>query len=1175
MDEIPMKFRKMQLAGFKSFVDPTTLDLRSNLACVVGPNGCGKSNVIDAVRWVLGESSAKNLRGESITDVIFNGSNTRKPVGQASVELIFDNSDGKIGGEYAAYAEISVRREVNREGVSNYYLNNTRCRRRDIQDAFMGTGLGARSYSIIEQGMISRVIESKPEELGKFIGEAAGISVYKARRQDTERRKLHTIENLARLEDLREEQIKLLERLKRQSEAAQKFKNYDSEKQTLEAQLLALRWREFDSKLALHAEEIRSLAVKIEEKLAAKASVEASLEKVRTEYEEKSDVFNEVQSKFYELGSLVARNEQSLQHHKERKAQLENDIAEIKQTISDINSQKNTDSDALFECEEKLGEVTPEYEQICIIAEQADEQYQDARLSLDAWNEDWDVYQQQAQVHQQQAEVQKTRIEQIDKQTRDLQARIDRLQQEAASLDINGIEAIVAELTQELGVLEAKSQDLKAEISNIQAAITAQRATLVQQQNYLNEIRNTIQQSKGREAALTALQQAALGKNDKLMQEWLTAQNLAGNPRLAQTLTVAEGWEQAVEVVLSDYLEAVCIDAQWDAVVAALDSLTDGKLNILSRGISQNFESNLGLASLSSKIKSEFAIDSLLVDILVADDLNSALNYRNQLNTTQSIVTKEGIWLGKSWLRVVREKDGHRGVLQREQDLQQLKAQLQTDLESATILENSIQELSANLQQLEAELAEKHSIASQDAVLMRDLSARTSAAQQKLENMHNRKQRISLEIEDHQQQLSVNSTESTSARSLLEVAIEAMASLAVQKDQLTASKEELQQREKTAKLHAREQQDRMHELELEKQSLTTRYEGLQHTIARVDQQLGNLHARHHQLVQSLHDEEEPTKQVLAALEILLAERSVVENNLSQARSELTFFEEQLKQLDKQRSELEKAAQEQRDILDKLRMEWQSAEVRKETINEQLVTNNIDVQQVLHTMPEDADEEVWGERIATLNKKINNLGAINMAAVEELEAETERQQYLESQYNDVKQALETLENAIKKIDREKRSKFKETFDQINQNFNVLFPKLFGGGKAYLETIGEDLLEAGVTVMAMPPGKKNSTIHLLSGGEKALTAVSLVFSIFQLNPAPFCLLDEVDAPLDETNVVRFCNLIKEMSATVQFIIITHNKTTMEIGNQLIGVTMKEPGVSRLVSVDINEAVEMVTV
>lgn len=1166
-----MKLKQIKLAGFKSFVDPTVLDLRSDLVAVVGPNGCGKSNVIDAVRWVMGESSAKTLRGESITDVIFNGSNTRKPIGQASIDLLFDNSDGSIGGEYASYAEIAIRREVTRDAVSNYYLNGTRCRRRDIVDVFLGTGLGARSYSIIEQGMISRVIESKPEDLRAFIEEAAGISVYKKRRHDTELRMRHTSENLARLEDLREEQIKLLERLKRQSESAQKYKVMTAEKELLEAQLLSMRYQNYDAQLSGHAEQIRSLSISLEEKLAQRSTIGAELEQIRVEYAEKSDVHEEIQSKFYELGAIVARIEQNLQNYKDRKIQLENDIVQIKQSIADITAQKATDSDALFACEEQLAEIMPEYETIVAQAEQADELYQDARLNLDNINTEWETYQSEAQIPQQDAEVQKSRIEHLDKQTRDLQNRVDRLQQESNSLDIAGTEKLVYELNEQLSKLEELNTELKSAINNIQGLISQQRDEMQRLQDEQNTIRSAMQQMKGREASLLALQQAALGKDDNLKQEWLAKYGLRDAARVAQALTVAPGWEQAVETVLAEYLEAVCVSGNLEDIINNVNDLTDGNLTLFvseSLTPASNFKAEL----LASKITTSLPIYDLVQNIYVADTLADAAILRKQLQAGQSVITKDGVWLSQTWVRVIREQDNKRGVLQREHELNLLKDQLAEHELIADKLDEQLIAANAKLHELEVTLVGKQQQEAENSAQLRDAGAKHSAAQQKLEHMRNRKQRIEVEINEHQQQLALNSDESNFSRHKLEAAIEAMASFAVQKERIIALREEYIAKEKSTKHQARELQDTMHELEITKQTLSTKFAGLQHTISRVDQQLADLHKRHNQLQQNLHDDVEPEAKLRAELEDLLAQRIVVEQNLQQARSALDLFATQMKSQEKKRDELEKAASEIKDVLDKCRLERQAVEVRRETILEQLTAGNIDVQEVLKQLPEGAIEHDWSDRIDELQRKISNLGAINLAAVEEFEAETQRQQYLEVQYTDLREALTTLENAIKKIDKETRIKFEETFNQVNANFSALFPKLFGGGKAYLEVVGDDLLDAGVTVMAMPPGKKNSTIHLLSGGEKALTAVSLVFSIFQINPAPFCMLDEVDAPLDESNVVRFGNLIKEMSEKVQFVIITHNKTTMEIANQLIGVTMKEPGVSRLVSVDINEAVEM---
>lgn len=1166
-----MKLKQIKLAGFKSFVDPTVLDLRSDLVGVVGPNGCGKSNVIDAVRWVMGESSAKNLRGESITDVIFNGSNTRKPVGQASIELIFDNSDGTIGGEYASYAEISVRREVTRDAVSNYFLNGTRCRRRDIVEVFLGTGLGARSYSIIEQGMISRVIESKPEDLRSFVEEAAGISVYKKRRHDTELRMRHTAENLARLEDLREEQIKLLERLQRQAESAQKYQTLTTERTLLESQLLAMRWQNYDTKLSEYDQQIRTLAVSLEEKQSLRTSIGSELERVRIAHTEQSDKHEEIQSKYYELGAVIARVEQSLQYHKERKQQLMQDIAQIKQSIDDITAQKTTDSDALFECEEQLVTITPDYEQAIAASEQAEEIYLDARTALDAANIAWEEYQEQAQIPQQDAEVQRSRIEHLDKQVRDLQNRIDRLQQESSTLDVDGMTITVEDLSVHLLNLETQNTELKASIHNIQSSINQQRTELQQQHDEQNKVRSLMQQLKGRESSLQALQQAALGKDDNLRQAWLAKHNLDAMPRLAETLTVETGWEQAVETVLADYLEAVCLKNNLSDLSAAINELTDGNITLFDT-TANVAHVNVVATSLATKVTTDLPINDLLQNILVAENLQAALQLRTQLQAQQSVVTKDGIWLGQNWLRVARERDSKRGVIQREQELQNIKSDLALQTIEAEKLENVIAQANANLHELEMALSTKQQIEAENSAQLRDIGSKHSATVQKLEHMRNRRQRIAVEIIEQQQQLQANGEEATISRNTLEIAIEAMAGFAVKKDQITSNREHCILRERTAKQTARELQDNMHELEIAQRTVSTKLQGLQHTISRVDQQLAELHKRYQQLIQSLQDDVLPEQQLQDELEELLSQRSDIETNLQQARGELEVYTNQMRTQEQQRVELERAAADIKDILDNNRLERQTLEVRRETINEQLVAGSIDLQTVLTGLPGDAKEGAWAEQIDSLNRRINNLGAVNMAAAQELESETQRQAYLEAQYTDLKEALTTLDNAIKKIDKETKAKFQETFTQINANFTALFPKLFGGGRAYLEVVGEDLLEAGVTVMAQPPGKKNSTIHLLSGGEKALTAVALVFSIFQINPAPFCMLDEVDAPLDETNVVRFGNLIKEMSSQVQFIIITHNKTTMEIANQLIGVTMKEPGVSRLVSVDINEAVEL---
>lgn len=1170
-----MKLKQIKLAGFKSFVDPTTLDLRSDLVAVVGPNGCGKSNVIDAVRWVMGESSAKTLRGESITDVIFNGSNTRKPIGQASIELFFDNSDGSIGGEYAAYAEISVRREVTRDAISNYYLNGTKCRRRDIVDVFLGTGLGSRSYSIIEQGMISRVIESKPEDLRCFVEEAAGISVYKKRRHDTELRMRHTIENLARLEDLREEQIKLLEKLQRQAESAQKYQVLSNEKTNFESQLLAMRWQNYDTALSQYGEQIGALSVNLEEKQATRTNIGTQLEQLRILHTDKQDVHEEVQTKFYDLGAKIARAEQGLQYHKERHQELNANIEQTLEAIEAITEQKNTDSQELFECESKLSSIQPAHEEVSARALQAEELHLDARADLDTANLAWEEYQQQAQKPQQEAEVQKARIEHLDKQVRELQNRIDRLSQEKKSLDIVAMQKLVDDLAKEQDVNDAKNVVYKEEIRTIQDAIYQQRNLLLEKQDIQNKLRSQLQQLSGRRSSLQVLQQAAMGKDDKDINNWLAQNGLENKQRLAEVLNVEPGYELAVETVLADYLEAICLEDSISTVISTIKDLSQGSIVLLEKSGSSETIQNIRAESLACKVKSSAPIDAILSKILVVESLEKALQLKGTLDDGMSIVTADGIWLGKNWVRVSRDKDSKRGVIAREQELQEIQETIIDLQEQSKHIEEDIHQCTSSLNDLEISLVAKQQDEMVLVSYLREVSSKFSAANQKLEHMRSRLQRIDIEINEHQQNLNINGEEATASRNSLENAIELMAKFSAQKEQIVAQREECLAKERNTKHLAKEAQDELHELEIQLQTISTKYKGLQHTISRVDQQLSDLHKRHQQYLKSLQDDVDPEKQLFEELEDLLSQRQLVEADLQEARIELDSYAMQMQTFESQRSDLEKVIADLKESLENCKLERQSLLVRKETIDEQLHDGSIELKNVLENMPENANEEEWTSQIESISKKIANLGAVNLAASAELETETQKQEYLEAQYTDLKEALTTLDNAIKKIDRETKAKFQETFNQINGNFNVLFPKLFGGGKAYLEIVGEDLLNAGVAVMAMPPGKKNSSIHLLSGGEKALTAVALVFSIFQINPAPFCMLDEVDAPLDESNVVRFSNLIKEMSSQVQFIIITHNKTTMEIANQLIGVTMKEPGVSRLVTVDINEAVEMSTV
>ena len=1164
-----MLLKKIKLAGFKSFLDPTTLDVQGQLMGVVGPNGCGKSNIIDAVRWVMGESSAKTLRGESMEDVIFNGSATRKPVGQASVDLIFDNSMGSLGGEYASYAEIALRREVVRDGHSNYYLNGTKCRKRDIIDVFLGTGLGPRSYSIIEQGMISRVIEAKPEDLRAFLEEAAGISIYKKRRHDTEIRMRHTKENLDRLADIISEHETQLTKLKQQSAAAERYKTYQAEKQILEIELLALKAKNYDGELEVYSKQIRELANQLEENLANIAHIDYELEKSRVEHAEKMEGVNKIQADFYNVNSQIARHEQTLQHHQEKMQQLQADLKETMQHITTAEEQLVKDNSELRELQEQLVIIEPQYEQTAADAKQAEELYHDAETSMHSWMEKWDAFQIQYHKNQEKAEIEKTNIEHLDKQIRECKVWLDRLFLEQKDLNIEAHEKNMQDLAVQLKILEDKEQEYKIALEELKKNIIQQNNIIKEKQKNITIVREKLQTLKGKQASLEALQQAALGKDDTTLLAWMQQQELHDLPRVAEQIQVTPGWEKAVETVLGEYLEAVCVE-KFDTLLNVINTLPAINLNFLQLNNSYN-KDILNKNLLANVITSTLPLESLLQGIYVAEDLNVAIALQSQLAINESVVTKDGVWLGTNWLRIAAA-DNKSGVLQREQDLKAINEKLIALQEQAARLEEEItlgEERSNQLHDEQTELQAKERAHTHN---LREKSNEVSVAKARYEHVCQRMQNIQYEIKERQQQVEHAVKESSTSRAELELAISKMTEFTENKDLLLKEKETLQRSLQTTRKSMYEHKEEAHQLELKKQALTTKKQALIEGLSRLDQQLIALRDRQNNLNTMLSEDHTPIDAIKNELNIYLEQKIKVEQELQIARLALDQLEQSIHDKEKAKTSKEHKSQEIRNDLDNLRMEWKSLEVRRQTVEESLNALGSSVKQAIEQLSVDANEAECAERLQKITKRIERLGPINLAAMEEYQSELEKQQYLQAQNEDLTKAMEILENAIKKIDRETKAKFKDTFDQVNENFQQLFPKLFGGGNAYLEIAGDDLLAAGVSVMARPPGKRNTSIHLLSGGEKALSAVALVFAIFRLNPAPFCMLDEVDAPLDDANVGRYCDMIKEMSSAVQFIFITHNKITMEIANQLAGVTMKEPGVSRLVSVDIDRAVEM---
>jgi len=1165
-----LRLKHIKLVGFKSFVDPTIVPFPSNLVGVVGPNGCGKSNIIDAVRWVMGESSAKSLRAESGTDVIFNGSTGRKPVGQASIELTFDNPNGAIGGEYAQYSEISIKRQINRDSQSTYFLNNTRCRRKDITDIFLGTGLGPRSYSIIEQGMISRLIEAKPEELRVYLEEAAGISKYKERRKETENRIKHTRENLERLNDLREELDKQLARLKRQSEAAAKYKELKHEERIYKGQLLALRWKHLSEQINTLDQTLQQSNVALEAEIAKQRSADNEIEKIREHHHDAQIAFNEVQEKFYAIGGQIARIEQSVTHHQERRIQLEKDLQETEENFNQAKSHVEEDDQKVTALAATIAELEPRVSVLQEKLELSNAALEEAEDNMHNWQHAWEDFNTKAAKASEQAQVSQTQIQHLEQKINTAKHRIDKILNEqeviSAQLDPETL-AILQEKVETQTQREAESQ---AALSELKTAINSTRDKIQTTTDSIAELRTELQKLEGRQASLEALQQAALGNSNDKVAEWLSEQSLSENKRLAQDLQVDDNWAIAVETVLGDYLQAVCID-DLSTVAGVIDSLSAGELAFISASVADT-QDTMMLTSLASKISGNSAAQQLLAPVFIADDLPDALNKVSNLQAHQSIITPDGIWIGKGWLKVHKDKDQSASIIKREKELENLAQTIATK-------QSALNEAIATLESTKEQLASHEQSQADADKALKALTDKLSTLKTELKVKESRQDQIKARISqlsqehDEQQATVTEATEQLlTVRSTWQEAMQLMEEQADMREVMQEKRENLKAALESARSNNRETKDSFHDINLKFRTASTEYEQKKNNISRMSAQLEQTLTRIESLRTSLQEAISPVAEFEAELASLLETRLSVETELSEKRSELEAYNEQLKNQEDNRHSAERQAESIRNQAQDLRMRWQEQQVRANTIKEQLDEAEENLDELLATMPQDASESEWESRLTTITNRISRLGAINLAAIDEYEVESERKVYLDKQNEDLTEALTTLEDAINKIDKETRTKFKETYEIVNKHFQKLFPKVFGGGSAYLELTGEDLLDTGVSVMARPPGKKNSTIHLLSGGEKALTAIALVFSIFQINPAPFCMLDEVDAPLDDANVGRYCNLIKEMSKQVQFIFISHNKLAIEMAQQLTGVTMKEPGVSRMVSVDIDQAIAL---
>ena len=1156
-----MQLKSIKLSGFKSFADSTLLPFKQQICAIVGPNGCGKSNIVDAMRWVIGEGSAKQLRMQSMAEVIFNGTNNRQPMGMASVELNFDNSDHSLVGEYAHYTDLSIRRSVERDGASNYYINNSPCRRRDIIDIFLGTGLGPRSYAVIEQGMISRLIEAKDQELRAYLEEAAGISKYKERRRETENRLRHTNENLERLHDIIEEHAKQQRHLKRQANAAERYKVLKAEERQLSAECLAIEYQGFASEISNYDIEIAQADTSLDAKKSEKSALDNNILCLRASLEKSQTQMQAVQKRYYDVGAEVAKLEQQIAHYRSQYNEWQNNLSQLLEQCSQIDAacaEHDEQIQLLSQERESLMPRQPEMEENL---RNCNSHYEQADAKLELWRERWADYQAQLAEKQREISVCETKkqhaatdLRRLETRKQQLQSIIERAANSELETRIDKGLAMQAELEAESGSSAARADELRTEIDFA-------RDSLTEQQEKLHAMQQELQTTQSRKEALQVIIDNTI---DTDQQAWLNANGLGEKPRLAQILQIEAGWEHAIEIVLAPVLNSICVDN----CIAHQDLLANG--STLRLYINKTTTAAQP-GTLSSFVSSD-CIPVELNNVYIADSAAAAWEMLDSLADNESVITKDCLWLSKFWARSLSldNNESNNSQILCAKEIKALQAKLPGLEESINSIKLDLEQSTAKLRELEASREDSYQAA-------RDANAKLTSVNSNLSRLQAENDELKRAAARAQSDLDacIKDIDGLSTTEIDNNLVEMRNSLDDYRSKKDTYQFEAEQLKDSLAQARNDQQDAkraVDEFDLRLKSNQDQLQLLRKMSERDSAQSIVLNERAQSMRVKLDETDSPLPAIESNLQDKIKSRLEVENELRTVEESVNVNNNNLR-------DLETAVEKARRILDDLnanlqqiQMRRQEQVVRQATVKEQLIATDSSLDDVISGLPDAATLTDWRERLAAKERSISRLGPINMAAIEEYDAITERKEHLDAQNADLQEAIKLLDQAIAKIDRETKDKFKATFNAANENLQKLFPKVFSGGRAYLELTEPDWLNAGVIIWAQPPGKKNSTIHMLSGGEKALTAIALVFSLFSLNPAPFCVLDEVDAPLDDSNVSRFCRLVQEMSSKTQFVVVSHNKVSINMAQQLLGVTMQEPGVSRIVAVDMHDAVAM---
>lgn len=1174
-----MRLNSIKLSGFKSFAEPTNFLLPGQLVGVVGPNGCGKSNIMDAVRWVLGESKASELRGESMQDVIFNGTTHRKPASRASVELVFDNSDHRAGGQWGQYGEIAVKRVLTRDGTSSYFINNQPVRRRDVQDVFLGTGLGPRAYAIIGQGTISRIIESRPEELRLFLEEAAGVSKYKERRRETENRLSDTRENLTRVEDILRELNANLEKLEKQAEVAAQYNKLQASVTLKQQQMWFLKRAESEAEQDKVRVEGLQAVNDLEARMAELRHIEAELETIRQAHYTAGDAVNQAQGQLYEATAEVGKLEAEIRYVVEGRQRVQQRLAQLAEQIADWARRRE---EAEIEIENLEGAGMNAEEQAEMLAAQLEEQSQRLPDLEDALRQaQKNDSEQRAQVVQVQQQIQVLAAEQrsLSEQERQFQARDERLRADRNALTVPD-EARLADLRGQLEIAQETAEIAEAQLQELQDSVPQLDEERRARQQAVNTEGARQAELAARMEALKALQEKV--KTDGKLQPWLAKHGLDGMQGLWTRLAIEPGWENALEAALRERMGALSVgrlDMVRGFLGAGAQDAPPARLAFYSTADAKPLAaqaSSTGLAPLASLLRvSDSGLQAVLADWLqgcyTAPTLDAALDRRAALQPGDVVYAPSGHAVTAHSVGFYAQDSEQSGLLARAQEIEHLeketRAQALISDESRTALvraETAYADASQRLIAARRDAGEAKNAA-------HGLQVEALRLGQLAEQARARNAQITADLDEVQAQLGDIEERRMSAEARFE-------ELDMQLADSQERHAQLGDRVLEAERRLNESREQLRTLERQAQEATFSQRSLQARRAELSRSIDTAA----QQVRSLGDEqqraqEEQTRLNDAAaqggLQDALALKMEREKAVGERRSEYDDLTNRLRGSDERRQQLEKAMEPLRQRITEFQLKEQAARLGLEQYNSLLTDAQADLAAIAQSIAE-GNVRIHGMQgeIDRLHRDIAALGAVNLAALDELNAASERKLFLDAQMEDLTSAMNTLEDAIRKIDAETRDLLSGTFDTVNRHFGTMFPELFGGGQAKLVITGDEILDSGVQVIAQPPGKKNQTIHLLSGGEKALTAIALVFAIFQLNPAPFCLLDEVDAPLDDANTERYAKLVSSMSRGTQFLFISHNKIAMEMAQQLIGVTMQEQGVSRIVAVDMQSALHM---